>query len=89
MNKFDQENFSELVRQFLALWCEEGADLHTTELALFNKFRVFWAQATHRWTHEASYSELHAELQRRGYHFARVPKRTWYGLKLRKKPRVI
>ena len=87
MSRFDQENFSELVSQFLAQWCEDGADLHVTELALFAKFRVFWAQSTRHWIHEASYQEFHTEMLRQGYRFARTPRRTWFGLKLRKKPK--
>jgi len=87
MRMNDRENFAEIVGQFLEECCEGGADLHVTELALFAKFRVFWAQTTHRWIHEASFGEFHAEMQRRGYRFARTPRRSWYGLKLRRKPR--
>jgi len=81
------KDFSEIVSQFLEEWCEDGADLHVTELALFEKFRVFWAQVTHKWIHEASFDEFHAEMKRRGYRFVRNPRRAWYGLRLRKKPK--
>lgn len=83
----DDRNFSEIVGRFLEECCEQGTNLHVTELALFAKFRTFWAQETHRWIHEASFNAFHAEMKRRGYRFARTPRRSWYGLKLRKKPK--
>ena len=83
----DRKDFAEIVDQFLEKWCEDGANLHVTELALFEKFRVFWAEATQKWIHEASFDEFHTEIKRRGYRFVRNPRRVWYGLKLRKKPK--
>jgi len=79
-------NFAEIVEQFLEEWCYQGADLSVTQLALFKKFRVFWAQTTQHWIDEASFHELSIEMQRRGYRASRKGKRYWYGLKLRKKP---
>ena len=79
-------NFSEIVDQFLEDWCDQGADLSVTQLALFEKFRVFWAQASHRWIDEASFLDFSIEMQRRGYQASRKGKRYWYGLTLRKKP---
>lgn len=87
MSMNDRENFAEIVGQFLEQYCEHGADLRVTEIALFAKFRVFWAQAAHRWIHEASFRDFHAEMERRGYRFARTSRRYWYGLKLRKMPK--
>ncbi len=78
--------FAEIVDQFLEEWCHQGADLSVTQLALFEKFRVFWAQASHRWIDEASFHDFAIEMQRRGYQSSRKGKRYWYGLTLRKKP---
>lgn len=84
MNETD--NFAEIVDQFLEEWCHLGADLSVTQLALFEKFRVFWAQESHHWIDEASFHDFSLEMQRRGYQSSRKGKRYWYGLTLRKKP---
>ena len=81
----EREKFAEMVGQFLEQYCEEGADLRVTERDLFVQFRLFWAQATHRWIHEAPFSDFHAEMRRRGYRFVRTSRHYWYGLHLRKK----
>jgi hypothetical protein len=81
----ERDNFAEIAGQFLEQYCEEGADLRVTERKLFAQFRLFWAQATQRWIHEAPLSDFHAELYRRGYRFERTSRRYWYGLHLRKK----
>jgi hypothetical protein len=86
MSMKEHERLAEIVEQFLQQWCVDGAELRCTEIALFAKFRLFWAQATNRWIHEASFSDFHAEMQRRGYRSVRTSRRYWYGLKLRKKP---
>ncbi len=82
----ETSDFSEIVDQFLEEWCQQGADLTVTQLALFEKFRVFWAQASQRWIDEASFLDFSLEMQRRGYRASRKGKRYWYGLTLRKKP---
>ncbi|MDQ6660930.1 MAG: hypothetical protein M3Z24_08185, partial [Chloroflexota bacterium] len=60
-------NFSEIVGQFLDQWCQQDTHLYVTQIALFKKFSVFWAQSTHRWIHEASFHDFEREMQRRGY----------------------
>lgn len=77
----------QIVDTFLAEWCQHGERLSVTQLALFNKFRVFWAQETKHWVDEASFNDFAAEMQRRGYRASQTGRRYWYGLALRKKPK--
>ncbi len=81
----EREDFAEIVDQFLEEWCLHSPNVSVTQFALFKKFRVFWAQATQHWIHEASLQDLSREMQRRGYRSSRQGKR-WYGVSLRKKP---
>ncbi|GAC1657392.1 MAG: hypothetical protein NVS4B7_02780 [Ktedonobacteraceae bacterium] len=79
--------FAEIVDEFLEKWCEKGPELRVTELALFAKFRVYWAQEAQRWIHEASFHDFQAALKQRGYSSSRKGRRYWFGLHLRNRPK--
>jgi hypothetical protein len=82
MKHYVQQEFSEIVDQFIRRYCQIGAGLHIADRTLFPMFRAFWIATVSETLHPALLGQLRVELVERGYR-SNGPKRPhWYGLTL-------
>src|SRR5437763_1267846 len=82
VNRYVQQEFSEIVDRFIALHCRVGTGLNTSDKTLFPVFRAFWMATATESQHPALLGQFRVELAERGFR-SRGPKRPrWYGFTL-------
>jgi hypothetical protein len=77
-----QQDFSDIVDQFLSRYCRLGSGLNISDRTLFPEFRAFWNSKAHAALHPSLLGQFRIELAGRGYRSNgwKIPR--WYGLAL-------
>jgi hypothetical protein len=82
MNQEVEQDFSEIVDQFITQDCRLGVDLNISDRTLFAAFRAFWLATAPETHHPALLGQFRVALAERGFR-SNGPKRPrWYGLTL-------
>jgi hypothetical protein len=82
MNQEVEQEFSEIVDQFIRRYCRVGPGLQIADRTLFPAFRAFWIATAPETQHPALLGQFRVELTERGFR-SNGPKRPrWYGLTL-------
>ena len=82
MNQYVQQDFSEIVDQFIARYCRLGAGLNISDRILFPAFRAFWIATAPETQPPALLGQFRVAMAERGFR-SNGPKRPhWYGLTL-------
>ena len=82
MNRDEQQDFSEIVDQFIMQYCRLGTGLNISDRTLFHAFRAFWIATVHETPHPALLGQFRVELAERGYRSNGQKRPRWYGLTL-------
>ena len=82
MNRDMQQEFSEIVDQYITRYCQLGAGLHISDRTLFHEFRAFWIATAPETPHSALLGQFRVELAERGYRSDGHKRPHWYGLTL-------
>jgi hypothetical protein len=82
INQVVQQDFSEIVDQFITRYCRLGAGLHISDRTLFPAFRAFWIATVPETAHPALLGQFHVELTERGFRSNGQKRPRWYGLTL-------
>ena len=82
VNQDVQQDFSDLVDQFIKRYCRFGTGLSTADSALFPAFRAFWIATVPDTQHPALLGQFRVELTERGFQSRGRKRLRWYGLTL-------
>ena len=79
---YGQQEFSDIVDQFINRYCRIGNGLSIADKRLFPAFQAFWIATATKTRHPALLGQFRVELAERGFR-SNGPKRPrWYGLTL-------
>ncbi len=81
-NQEGQQDFSDLVDQFIKRYCRFGTGLSIADSALFPAFRAFWITTAPDTQHPALLGQFRVELTERGFQSRGRKRLRWYGLTL-------
>jgi hypothetical protein len=82
MNQYVQQDFSEIVDQFIMRYCRLGAGLNISDSMLFPAFRAFWIATEPETLPQVLLGQFRVAMAERGFQ-SHGPKRPrWYGLAL-------
>ena len=81
-NQDVQQDFSDLVDQFIRRYCRFGNGLSISDRELFPAFRAFWTANSHDTLHPALLGQFRVELTERGFQSRGRKRLRWYGLTL-------
>ena len=82
MNLVVQQDFSEIVDQFITRYCRLGTGLNISDRNLFPAFRAFWVATARETPHPTLLGQFRIELTERGYRSKGRKTPRWYGLTL-------
>jgi hypothetical protein len=82
MNQDEQQEFSEIVDQFLMQYCRLGTGLNTSDTTLFPAFRAFWIATAPEASHPALLGQFRVALAERGFRAIGRKRPRWYDLTL-------
>ena len=82
MNPVVQQDFSEIVDQFITRYCRLGTGLNISDRNLFPAFRAFWVATARETPHPTLLGQFRIELTERGYRSKGRKTPRWYGLTL-------
>ena len=82
MNRDVQQEFSEIVGQFITQYCRVEPGLNISDKTLFPAFRAFWITTAPETQHPALLGQFRVELAERGYTSNGQKRPCWYGLTL-------
>ena len=82
MNRDVQQEFSEIVGQFILQYCRVGPGLNISDRTLFPTFRTFWIATAHESPHPALLGQFRVEMAERGFRSNGQKRPRWYGLTL-------
>jgi hypothetical protein len=81
-NQEGQQDFSDLVDQFIKRYCRFGTGLSIADSELFPAFRAFWIAIAPDTQHPALLGQFRVELTERGFQSRGRKRLRWYGLTL-------
>jgi hypothetical protein len=77
-----QQEFSEIVDQFILQYCRVGPGLNISDRMLFPTFRAFWRASAPEAQHPALLGQYRVALAERGFTSNGHKRPRWYGLAL-------
>lgn len=77
-----QQDFSDLVDQFIRRYCRFGNGLSIADSTLFPAFRAFWITTAPDTQHPALLGQFRVDLTERGFQSRGRKRLRWYGLTL-------
>ncbi len=81
-NREVQQEFSEIIDQFITRYCRVRPDLNISDKTLFPAFRAFWNATASENQHPALLGQFRVALAERGFRSSGHKRPCWYGLTL-------
>jgi hypothetical protein len=81
-NRDVQQDFSDLVDQFIRRYCRFGNGLSIADSTLYPAFRAFWITTAPETQHPALLGQFRVDLTERGFQSRGRKRPRWYGLTL-------